>query len=152
MPKYVLDSGPIMFLKHYPETIFKSFWQKFNKLIIDGAITSTSDVLLELRPDAMYEWAKRNKILFPKPTLDEQRIVQQILGRHPELIRREHLLSGKPVADPFVIARASHLKLTVVTIEKLKPNAHNIPNICSEMQIPCIHGIIGIMEEELWEF
>ncbi len=100
----------------------------------------------------MYDWAKKQLDLFPKPDLKEQLLVQQILAKHKELIKESNRMSGTPVADPFVIARGVSLNIPVVTIEKLKPNAHNIPNICIEMGISYISGLIGLMEKEGWKF
>ncbi|WP_082117709.1 DUF4411 family protein [Pandoraea apista] len=40
---------------------------------------------------------------------------------------------------------------TVVTAERLKPNAVKVPNICAHFTIPCL-DIEGFMESEGWEF
>jgi hypothetical protein len=49
--------------------------------------------------------AKLNKSTFINPTLEEQAEVQRILGKHPDLVKEEAILLGKPYADPFVIAQ-----------------------------------------------
>lgn len=152
MPKYVFDTGPFALLKHYPKQIFLSFWTRMDALIESGEITSTKEVLRELEPDAMYDWACQRKELFPNPDLAEQTVAAKILAKHPELVRQKNLLSGKPVADPFVIARAYSCNASVVSIESYKQNAHSIPNICEEMSLEYLHGLLGLMEKEGWVF
>ncbi|MDI6752342.1 MAG: DUF4411 family protein, partial [bacterium] len=45
-------------------------------------------------------------------------------------MRKQERLQGKPVADPFVIAKAKILNGCVITQELKKPNAATIPNVC----------------------
>ena len=58
---------------------------------------------------------------------------------------------GKPVADPFVIARAKISGACVVTQEKKTDNAAKIPNVCDHFGIRCIN-LEGFMEKESWKF
>jgi len=67
------------------------------------------------------------------------------------MIRKKERLKGKPVADPFVIAKAKISGVWVVTQEKLKENAAQIPNVCKHFEIPCIN-LEGFMEKENWTF
>ena len=67
------------------------------------------------------------------------------------MIRKKERLKGKPVADPFVIARAKILNASVVTQEKKADNAAKIPNACEHFGIDCIN-LEGFMEEENWTF
>lgn len=60
-------------------------------------------------------------------------------------------LQGKPVADPFVIAKAKVLKGCVITQESKKPNAAHIPNVCEYFSIDCLN-LEGFMEREDWIF
>lgn len=53
------------------------------------------------------------------------------------IISRKNLLSGKPVADPFVIAKAKVIDGTVVTNESYKPHGAKIPNICEYFNVKC---------------
>lgn len=87
--KYVFDSGPLIDLKHYYSGIFKSFWSRFDQLINDGTIISVREVYNEIsgRNDFVSEWAKKNKSIFLTPDFEELTIVQDILARHPELIK-----------------------------------------------------------------
>jgi len=67
------------------------------------------------------------------------------------MIRKQERLKGKPVADPFVIARAKILDACVVTQEKNTENAAKIPNVCDHFGIDCIN-LEGFMKKESWTF
>lgn len=70
--------------------------------------------------------------MFPKPTHEEQKFMQTLFSekRFQALVPKRKELTGGPIADPFVIACAKIKEGTVVTQEKPKPNAANIPAIC----------------------
>ncbi|WP_094545731.1 DUF4411 family protein [Petroclostridium xylanilyticum] len=67
------------------------------------------------------------------------------------IISGKNLLSGKPVADPFVIAKAKIIDGTVITNEANKPNGAKIPNICERFNVKCIN-LEQFMEVEGWSF
>jgi hypothetical protein len=67
------------------------------------------------------------------------------------MIRRKERLQGKPVADPFVIAKAKIVQGTVVTQELWKDNSAKLPNVCDHFNIPCI-DLENFMEKEDWTF
>jgi len=67
------------------------------------------------------------------------------------MVRKKERLQGKPVADPFVIAKAKISEGWVVTQEKLKENSAQIPNVCKHFGIPCIN-LERFMEKEGWQF
>lgn len=67
------------------------------------------------------------------------------------MLRHEHLLEGKPCADPLIIAAAKLHNGCVVTEETKKPNAPNIPNVCEYFNIDCTN-LQGFMEREGWSF
>lgn len=62
-----------------------------------------------------------------------------------------NLNNGKPVADPFVIAKAVKDRLTVVSTELFAPNAHKIPNICSEYNVKHF-SFSNFLNNEGWVF
>ncbi len=152
-PKYVFDSGPFIGLKNYPPDVFSSLWSNFLQLIQDGNIISSSEVLREIEnyDDEIAEWAKLNRQVFIKPTIEEQRLVQQILAKHPDLVKEEAILLGKPYADPFVIAQAKSHNCILVHSEKLKPNAHKIPNVCIDFNVAEI-PLFDFFRKENWNF
>lgn len=152
-PKYIFDSGPFIDLKNYPDDVFTTLWNNFTQMIKNGEIISSSEVFRELEDydDEIAEWAKAHKKIFIKPTLDEQKEVQEILAKHPGLVKNEAILLGKPYADPFVIAQASSHRCVLVHNEKFKPNAHKIPNVCKSFGVTEI-SIFEFFRREQWKF
>jgi hypothetical protein len=152
-PKYIFDSGPFIYLKNYPQDVFSSLWNNFERMIKDAEIISSSEVLRELEDydDEIAIWAKANKQIFIKPSLNEQQLVRQILAEHPDLVKEEAILLGKPYADPFVIAQAKVHNCILVHSERFKPNAHKIPNVCKSFGVDEI-PLFEFFRKEKWSF
>jgi hypothetical protein len=151
--KYVFDTGPIIDFKHYYEEIFVTLWDRFEDLISKNKIISSIEVYRELkkRDDEASKIADKYKHIFLKPDMKEQEYVKEILKKHKELIRFKSIAGSAPVADPFIIAQAKCYNATLITNETLKPNAHNIPNICVEYKISYIN-LKEFFKEEKWKF
>ncbi len=154
---YVFDSGPLiwMFRYYYPDR-FPSLWKQFDVLIASQRIISVKEVLRELdgQDDLLANWANDNKQIFQEPTQNEMIFIGRIfqIPHFQGLIRKQERLQGKPVADPFVIAKANAIQDGyVVTTEKYKENASQIPNVCRHFNIPCI-SLEQFMEKENWKF
>lgn len=152
-PKYIFDSGPFIDLKNYPDDVFTSLWENFTQMINDGEILSSSEVFRELEDydDEIAAWAKLHKNTFIKPTIEEQVEVQRILEKHPDLVKEEAILLGKPYADPFVIAQAKLHNCILVHSEKFKPNAHKIPNVCKDFKVEEMM-LFEFFRREKWKF
>lgn len=154
---YVFDSGPFIDLfRHYYPDQFPSLWNQFGSMIDSGAITSTRDVMNELvrHNDELSKWCNKHKGVFVTPSDEELNVVRDIFNvRHFQaIIRIQQRLKDKPVADPFVIARAKCLTGgCVVTTEKHKDNAAKIPNVCEHFQVDCT-DLEGFMRREGWKF
>jgi hypothetical protein len=155
--KYIFDSGPLidLFRHYYPER-FPSLWQRFYSLVSDGKIISVREVYneIQVKEDALAYWAKEQKdTLFLPSTVNELQFVSKIFQiRHFQtMIRKQEQLQGKPVGDPFVIARAKIFDCPVVTTEVFKDNAAKIPNVCKHFSIPYIN-LEGFMQQEGWVF
>ena len=154
---YVLDTGVISNLhKNYYRKRFVSLWKEFDQLVADGKITSTREVFHELgegSPAADLEWAKANAKLFVTPNAKEGAFVAKIyaVAHFQANIEKQKLYKGGRNADAFVVARAYATGGTVVTAERLKPNAVKVPNICAHFKIPWL-DLEGFMEREGWEF
>ncbi len=155
--KYVFDSDSLinLFWHYYPER-FPTLWQKFDVLVSEGKIVSVREVFNEIgsSEDLLGAWAKEHKnVLFLESTTDELQFVSKIFQkRHFQaMVRKQERLKGKPVADPFVIARAKISGACVVTQEKNTEKAAKIPNVCEHFKIPCIN-LEGFMEQENWIF
>ena len=153
---YVFDSNSFitLFTYYYLER-FPTLWENFDKLVIDGRIVSVREVKLELqqKDNRLSEWVKQHDYVFEIPSIEEMNFVKEIFThRHfQSIIRKKEQLNGKPVADPFVIARAKIGKMSVVTEEKYKPDSSRIPNICKAFNIPCFN-LESFMEKEGWTF
>ena len=155
---YVFDSGPLIdMFRHYYRERFPSLWKHFDQMIEDSRITSTREVFNELTgaEDTLANWCKMNRPkVFVTPTIEELDVVKKILSvpHFQAMIRKKAHLQGKPVADPFVIARAKCLENgCVVTTEKHTPNAAKIPNVCEYFQVEWT-DLEGFMESEQWRF
>ena len=153
---YVFDTNSFSELNAYYPDIFKSFWDKFNAMVAAGSVTSTREVKAELNRSGLthtMDWAKANGAVFTTPNAQETAFVREILAvKHFQaLIDSKAIQRGTPVADPFVIARARVCKGSVITQEKLKPNAAKIPNVCVHFEIPCM-DLQGFMRMQGWSF
>jgi len=155
--KYVFDSDSLinLFRHYYPER-FPTLWEKFDALVSGGKLVSVKEVFNEigLRKDSLGTWAKEQKnILFLESTVEELKFVSEIfqVQHFQAIIRKQERLKGKPVADPFVIARAKISGACVVTQEKKTENAAKIPNVCDHFGIRWIN-LEGFMKEENWTF
>ena len=155
--KYVFDSNSLIDLfKHYYPERFPTLWEKFDALVFEGEIVSVREVFKEIESadDSLAHWAKEQQSsLFLESTAEELTFVGEIFQKQhfQGMIRKRERLGGKPVADPFVIARAKISGGCVVTQEKHTKNAAKIPNVCEYFKIPCIN-LEGFMKEENWTF
>lgn len=154
---YVFDSSPLIVLfRHYYPDRFPSLWEKFDTLVLEHRIISVREVRKELegRGDRLSAWVKGHRELFSTPITDELNFVTEIfkITHFQMLVRKKERLNGKPVADPFVIAKAYTLEGgCVVTQEIYKPHAAKIPNVCERFGIPCLN-LEAFMENEEWRF
>jgi len=155
--KYIFDASPLIDLfKHYYPERFPSLWKDFNTMVKDGQLMSVREVSkeLEARDDDLTKWTKQNPDLFTQSHVNELKIVANIFtNKHFQLIvRNKEILSGKPVADPFIVARAKYLDAYVVTNEKYTDdNAAKLPNLCNSLDVKYIN-LKQFMELENWIF
>ncbi len=155
---YVFDNSSLRVIceSYYPAR-FPSLWEKFDKLVSEGRVTSVREVYKEIErwnpSRRLVQWAADHKNLFPTSSPEELRFVNQIFSiKHFQgLIERKNILEGAPAADPFVIARAKVIRGIVVTQEQLKEHAAKIPNVCAYFGIDYT-DLEGFMEREKWEF
>ncbi len=154
---YVFDNSPLSTLfRNYYRRRFPSLWQRFDDLVVNEDIVSTREVLREIEDGAvesLREWGAQNGGLFKMPNAEEGAFVARIYAvqHFQQNIERQKMLKGARNADPFVIAKAAVTERTVVTLERAKPNAVKIPNICEHFDIPCM-TLEDFMETEGWEF
>ncbi len=154
---YVFDNSPLstLFRNYYPQR-FPTLWKRFDKIVADGRLVSTREVLREIEDgpiESLTAWAWDNEGLFAMPTKDEGAFVAKIYGvpHFQQNIEQQKILKGGKNADAFVVARAAVDELSVVTMEVLRPDAARIPNICKHFNVPCL-SLEGFMEKEGWQF
>ena len=154
---YVLDTNVISALhKNYYRSRFVTLWKQFDELVGAGEVTSTREVYHELQDGVVgadTNWAKTNAKLFTNPNAKEASFVAKIysVAHFQANIERQKLIRGGRNADAFIIARAFAIEGTVVTMERFKPQAVKIPNICDHFKIPYL-DLEGFMEKEGWVF
>ena len=158
---YVFDTSSLIrvFRNFYPES-FPSLWKKFNYSVAQGQYTSVKEVKREAdsysENDYLKKWSKTHKAFFspPGPGNDETQFISKMFIDIPHfrgLIDNKSILGGKPVADPFVVAKAYVFNGCVVSEEKFKENATKIPNVCKYFNIHH-KSLKEFMKAEKWEF
>ena len=156
---YVFDTNILITIfNFYYISTFLSFWENFNEYIENEKIISVRDVLMEINAyhnvdSDLVIWAKQHKNIFYQPNELEMIFVSDIFSiKHfQNNIPKESQLVGRPVADPFVIAKAKVNDGYVVTNEEYKKNGAKIPNICDYFKVNCIN-LNKFMELENWKF
>jgi hypothetical protein len=154
---YVFDNSPLSALfKNYYRNRFPSLWRNFDALVDQNGLVSTREALREIEDGPIIElreWAKTQQALFAVPKAAEGAFVARIyaVSHFQQNIEQQKLLKGGYNADPFVIARAAVERRTVVTMEKFKPNAAKVPNICRHFGVECM-TLEEFMEAEKWQF
>ena len=144
-----------MFRHYYPDR-FPSLWERFDEMVKAENLVSVREVSRELegQGDSLSTWVGDHASFFHSPTNEEMQFVAEIFKvRHFQtLIRQQERLQGKPVADPFVIAKAKIIiDGCVVTTEKRKYNAAQITNVCDHFKIPNMN-LEDFMQKENWTF
>ncbi len=102
--------------------------------------------------DKLTVWARHHKDFFQLPTPAELAFVAEIfkVPQFQALVSARKRLKGKPVADPFIIAKAKLVDGCVVTQES-QVRVAKIPSICGYFDIKCL-DLEGFMEQENWSF
>jgi Domain of unknown function (DUF4411) len=156
-PPYLFDCNSFNVLSNYYPDQFPSFWEKFEQSITAGQILSCKEVLNELgrlgHNEWIRTWAQAHKELFEPPTAEEGAFVAEIfkVPHFHQLVGKQPLLFGHPVADPFIIASAAARGGCVVTEEQLKPHAAKIPNVCDHFKVHCTN-VEGFLKQNGWKF
>jgi len=166
MTVYILDSRLFIISRDYYPNTFPSFWDRMDRMVANGTLSSVDEVYEELKnyggeQQHLIDWMKNNRKIFTQPTEEERQEVREIfeIKEFQQLVDKKQQMSGKPCADPFVIAKASVTGGTVVTGEL--PASRNlkgaiqgrpkIPDVCDHFSIPCITPR-QFMEDQSWSF
>jgi hypothetical protein len=153
--KYSIDTSALLdgWVRYYPPDAFPGLWVRIEKLIEDGDLRATEEVLheLEVKDDDVYAWAKERKDGLSVPIDDRiQPAVAAILEDFEKLLDTR---KNRSAADPFVIALAQIEGCMVVTGEGTTGNLNrpNIPDVCSGLGVPCI-SLLQLIRREGWRF
>jgi hypothetical protein len=147
---YSIDTSALMeaWVRHYPPDVFPTLWQQIEKLVEAGRLLAIDEVLREVerKSDDLHDWAKQHAGMFIST---DEAIMQRagaVVNQFPSLAEAQ---SQRGKADPFVIALALERNLIVVTAERSKPTKPRIPDVCRQLQVPCI-SLIELFRREGW--
>ena len=145
---YILDTNIFRkILEHLPRKgqYFKRLWIALETGIQNGVYQSVDECYNELNAhyddkNPNMQWLKSNKKMFIAPTSDESQIIRALFQnpKMRESIHTKNIISNRPSADPYIVAKAKALGGIVVTEEKYKPHSAQLPNICEELGVQYI--------------
>lgn len=163
MNRYILDTKFFIIARgYYPDT-FPSFWEKLSEAVNQKIVSSVSEVKKEIenyggQQQHLLDWMNRHQSIFGRPSKAEQVEVSEIMTHFPSSLPEEKQLNNNHWADPFIIAKARHLKATVVTGEQSAKDKKGevysivkIPDICDELEIRWISPQ-EFLKEQKWRF
>jgi hypothetical protein len=145
MSMYVFDTNVFISLGLYYPKRFPTIWDRVNNLAEEKRLISVREVRRELETkcsdDHILDWVKQHGYVFHIPTNEECQIVSEIFQKRQYLgfVKRNNLLKGLPVADPFIIASAKINGFCVVTQESNKSKGARIPTACIDFGVECIN-------------
>ena len=141
---YVFDTNVFSAVGHYYPSRFPTIWAKIDGLTQDGGLRSVKEVRREVERYCPFphveEWVEANAHIFLSPAEEELKLVAEMFlkEQYRGLVKRQNILRGFPVADPFVIAAAKIQNRCVVTQESPKEGGARIPTVCKELGVECI--------------
>lgn len=140
---YVIDACALIDAAQHYNMAKKSFshiWDTLDKMIEQGELVSSTEIMDELKDEDLKSWAKKHKGCFLPLTKDVQDKTSEVLSKFPNLIKIRSTSNSN--ADPFLIATAVIHGGSIVTNEKLgdmKTQDCKIPNVCQALDIPCMN-------------
>jgi len=152
---YVLDTNAFYTLGNYYPSRFPTIWRRIDQLVTKEEFRSVKEVRREIEINCPFEhieeWVRANRHIFHKPDSRELKVVSEIFKRKQflGLVRKNHILRGLPVADPFIVAAAKVNSGIVVTQETLKEAAARIPTVCKEFDVQWINVEQFLEKEKL---
>lgn len=141
---YVFDTNVFYALGHFYPSRFPTIWARLEDLVKGGDLRSVKEVLREIESNCPFEsierWAKAHRRIFKPPSEKEMSFVVQIFEKkqYRGFVKRQNILKGLPVADPFVIAAAKDSGGRVVTLESPTAGGARIPAACRDFGVDCI--------------
>ncbi|MHB8104225.1 MAG: DUF4411 family protein [Dehalococcoidales bacterium] len=149
---YIFDKNVFLALGHYYPKRFPTIWKRIDELADIGTLRSVREVRIEIETNCPFEhiteWVSKNHNIFMIPTEAELHTVREIFQKeqYRGFVRKQNIIRGLPVADPFIIAAGKFYGACVITQESRKSGAR-IPFLCDELKILC-KNLEGFLEQE----
>ena len=148
MMTYVLDTNVIRkLLFHFPKKgkVFEEVWASLEAGIQAEKYISVDECFNELAgqfskdSDAL-KWINERKYMFKNPDSAETLIIRELFknSKMRESIHTKNILSNRPSADAYIVAKAKQIQATVVTAEEYKPHSAQLPNLCEQLEVTYI--------------
>lgn len=142
---YILDTNIFRkILFHFPKKgkAFESIWEALERGIEQGIFISVDECFNELERqfskdiDA-FKWIEERKGMFLNPNNKESIVIRDLFmePKFRESIHTKNILSNRPSADAYIIAKAYEMSAIVVTTEEYKPNSAQLPNLCDFLNV-----------------
>ena len=133
---YIIDACSLIEASkryHLNKKTFKSIWDKFAEMLVEGKLISSIEIFDELQDEDLQEWIKPYKNAFKPLSQEVQANVTKILKEYPQIINVRNTKKSSSNGDPFLIATAmcENGNIAIVTNEK-NTKQFGIPKICFE--------------------
>lgn len=145
---YILDTNIIRKIWfHLPKKgkLFEEVWARLEIGIEAGIYISADECFNELtrqfsKDNDALKWINERKRMFKNPDGAETLIIRELFKdpKMRESIHTKNILSNRPSADTYIVAKAKQLNATVVTTEEYKPHSAQLPNICEKLGVSYI--------------
>ena len=147
---YVIDTSSILSQKddrRYRLNVWPTLWNKISDLVTEKRIITCSEIFEEVQDDLPKKWYNDlNGFVLPINNEIQKKVVE-VVTSNPQMINFKQIKSS---GDAFLIATAMEYNLTVIT-EENKDSSKKIPQVCKNLNIPCI-DILGLCVREGWHF
>lgn len=149
---YIFDKNVFVSLGQFYRRRFPTVWSTVDKLCASGKLRSVREVRREIEVNCpiryVGEWVSQHHEIFMIPTQTEQMMVRQMFEsqEYRDLVKRQNIIRGLPVADPFIIAAGKFYNACVITQESDRGGAR-IPYLCRKMDVTC-HDLEYFFEQE----
>jgi hypothetical protein len=152
VPTYCIDTSCLIaaWEERYPIDHFPNFWNLLDQAIKADKIVAPLAVHDETAKKSkdLHAWLADRDEMFLELDQDTQREVKAILAKHPRLVAEK---KQRFAADPFIIATAKLLDLTILTEERPTGNLNrpNIPDVCGDYGLAYIN-LLQLIRAEAW--
>lgn len=152
-PRFVWDTSALIaaWVERYPIDVIPPLWEKFAAAIDAGEMVAPEEVAVELekRSKDLLEFLKPHETFFVPTDATVIAEATAILAAHPKLVMERKRAYA---ADPFVIATAKIIGVTVVTEEgRGSPAKPKITDVCDAYGIAHI-GVLDFIRKAGWKF